>query len=128
VVAAQRHRSVRDRLRGEALADLLDLDLAGDRAEGRVTSVGVEEPVPGVAARLLPSAPTRWRRHDRLQVDNRDVGWWVDDEGAVHATSLDRLAPALAWAGDRWPARFALAAVLREPSAVGAVEVDAAFD
>jgi hypothetical protein len=114
--------------RGEAVADLLDLELASERAEGRVTSVGAEEPVPGGAARLLPSAPTRWRRHDRLEVDGRDVDWWVDDEGAVHARSLDRLGPALAWAGGRWSARLALAAVLRDPGAVAEMEVEAAFD
>jgi hypothetical protein len=114
--------------RGEVLADLLDLDLASERAEGEVTSVGTDEPVPGVVARLVPSGPAEWCRHDRLEVDGCEVGWWVDDDGRIHAAHLEGLGHALAWATGRWADRLTLAAVLRDPGAVSALEQDAAFD
>jgi hypothetical protein len=117
---------------GEALADLLDLDLASERTEGRVTSVGVEESVPRAVAGVLPYAPTTapstWWRHQRLEVDGREVGWWIDDDGRIHAQGLEQLAPALAWAAGRWADRFALAAVLRDPAAAATLALDAAFD
>jgi hypothetical protein len=113
---------------GEALADLLDLDLASERADGRVTSIGVDVPVPDVVARLLPSAPADWCRHDRLEVDGCEVGWWVDGDRRVHAAAVDGLAPALAWVSGRWADRFALGTVLRDPGAIVGIEQDAAFD
>jgi hypothetical protein len=59
--------------------------------------------------------------HDELLVAGRRVAWWVAD-GAVHAEdSPDGLARALAWALDRWPDRWQLAALLADPTPVTAL-------
>ncbi len=96
-----------------AVADLLDLDLASERAEGRVTSQGATTALPPAlaSAARLP-LPSHWRRHDRLLVDDVPVGWWLDENDDCHAVDLTGLAAALAARAGRWPERFRLAALL----------------
>ena len=77
------------------VADLLDLDLAAERAAGRVTSRGVPAPVPDAVLAVFPEAPTRWLGHDDLTVDGRRVDWWVDP--SPHAATTAGLAAALAY-------------------------------
>jgi hypothetical protein len=104
--------------RAEALADLLDVDLASECAAGRVTSTGVAGQVPVVVHAVLPGAVREWLEHDVLTVDGCEVDWWVDDDGRAHAATTDGLARAVAWAGGAWSARFLVAAVLGEPESV----------
>ena len=100
-----------------ALADLLDVALASEVAEGRVRDDGVLADVPTEVTTLLPQAPRQWCEHDRLLVDDVEVQWWVD-AGGVHAATTDGLARGLALAAGRWPARHALARLLVEPGDV----------
>ncbi|MBL8932120.1 MAG: hypothetical protein JNL54_18520 [Kineosporiaceae bacterium] len=107
---------------GPALADLLDLPLAEDLAEGRVRPEGATRtPVPAAVLAVLPSLPRIWWEHDQLLVDGVEVDWWVEEPGSgggspaeaqVHASTLDGLARGLAWAGRAWSLRAVVAAVL----------------
>jgi hypothetical protein len=101
------------------LADLLDLDLASERADGVVTSEGLAAEVPSVAATALPGVPRQWMEHEVLTVDGHAVDWWVDDDGVPHAATSDGLARALAWAAGSWASRHLLAEVLADPAALG---------
>lgn len=113
---------------GPALADRLDLDLVSERADGAVTSAGDEEPMPEAVGDLVPEAPARWCRHDRLEVDGEPVGWWVDADGHPHAEDVTGLARALAWSTGHWSARHELAAALTDPALADRLAEDAAFD
>ncbi|NIZ92794.1 sacsin N-terminal ATP-binding-like domain-containing protein [Kineococcus rubinsiae] len=96
----------------ERVADLLDLDLASDRADGSVTATGArDETVPPALATLLPGAPPAWRRAATLAVDGCPVRWWVED-GAVLAVDEAAAADGLASAAGRWELRRAAAALL----------------
>ncbi len=79
----------------DRVADALDLDVAGDRAAGRLTSAGRVEPTPAEVLELLPALPGTWVEHDDLTVDGERVDWWLVD-GAVHAATTDGLADGLA--------------------------------
>ncbi len=110
----------------EALAELLDLPLAGDQAAGEVDAPGTVEPVPAeVVARL--GAPETWCVHDDLTVDGCEVDWWVDADGTVHAVHLAGLAAAIAQVTDRWSDRWAVEAVLTDPSRAPEALLDQAF-
>jgi hypothetical protein len=116
--------------RAEALADLLDLDLASEAANGRVTSSGVEADVPREVLELVRRGggagrepATRWVEHDDLLVDGVPVDWWVTD-GVPHAATGEGLARALAWAVGAWHLRHALAALLTDPAAAGRLALE----
>ena len=106
-----------------ALADLLDVALASEVAEGIVRADGVVAEVPTEAKALLPQGSGHWCEHDRLLVDGIEVQWWVD-AGGVHAATTDGLARGLAFAAGRWPARHALARLLVEPGDVVRLAVE----
>ncbi|MDQ1293320.1 MAG: hypothetical protein QG608_1201, partial [Actinomycetota bacterium] len=114
----------------EGLAELLDLPLAGDLAPGKVDELqepGRLDEVPAAVRELLPLAPSTWCEHDRLMVDGVEVDWWVDESGTVHASTFDGLAQALAWAGDAWHRRGAVATVLTEPDLLAEVAAQEVF-
>lgn len=110
--------------RAEQLADLLDLDLSSDRADGVVTSTGTPAPVPAAVRGRWPVLPASWWEHDDLRVDDVPVDWWVDDRG-VHAATGDGLARALAHAAGDWAARHLVAQLLDEAGADAALVEDA---
>lgn len=108
----------------EAVADLLDLDLASERAAGQVTGTSVQCDVPEPVRWLLPGCPPRWREHETLTVDGVAVDWWVDGHGTtavVHAVTLAGLARGLAQAAGRWDLRLPVEAVLLDPGAAAEV-------
>lgn len=114
----------------EAVADLLDLDLASERAAGQVTGAGAPCEVPEPVRWLLPGCPPRWREHETLAVDGVAVDWWVDGSGAtavVHAVTLAGLARGLAQAAGRWDLRLAVEAVLLDPAAAAEVLAEQAM-
>ncbi len=76
---------------------------------------GVLLAVPDVAVRVLPDVAATYVEHGELVVSGVDCEWWVDDDGTVHASTLDGLARGLAWSAGRWDARLLLAAVLADP-------------
>ncbi|WP_432503108.1 sacsin N-terminal ATP-binding-like domain-containing protein [Kineococcus arenarius] len=102
-----------------AVADLLDVDLASDRADGVVeeSGDGGVRPVPSEVAVLLPGCPPSWRAVRRLRVDGHEVAFWVepaDGPGAatVRATGPTAAAAGLALAAGRWALRRAVADLL----------------
>jgi hypothetical protein len=106
-----------------ALADLLSLPLASDVVTDVPESVGEAVAWSDLGAVRLACALLGdvvpdgevWV-HDGLVVADRPVAWWVDGE-RVHADdSPDGLGRALAWALDRWPDRWQLAALLADPT------------
>ncbi|SDL19709.1 hypothetical protein SAMN05421874_117101 [Nonomuraea maritima] len=101
----------------ESLSELLDLPLAGELASGEVTSEGVVRPVPPEVRSLLPTAPETYVEHEKLLVDGVECAWRYF-EGSVHCTGVDGLARGLAWATGQWNDRLAVAALLRDPTAV----------
>jgi hypothetical protein len=113
---------------GEALADLLDLAVASDRAAGVVSGRAVSEPMPDAVARVVPGGRESWCRHEQLTVDGAEVTWWVDGEGRAHAVDEAALAPALAWAAGAWPRRHLIAAMLTDPATGERAALDAAYD
>jgi hypothetical protein len=117
-----------------ALADLLDLPLAGELAPGEVSEGaddgGLEQPVPAELRQLIPEAPLTWCEHERLIVDGVEVDWWVSGLGsgaAVHAATTDGLARALAWAAESWDLRGLVAQLLAEPGTAADVMIDQVF-
>ena len=107
--------------RAAALADVLDLELASERAAGRVTSAGEPVPLPDLVRRRWPALPATWTEHEDLTVDGVAVGWWVEggtggDALVLHASTSDGLARAVASAAGRWSDRH-LAAVLLDEDA-----------
>lgn len=101
----------------EALSELIDLPLAGELAAGEVTSSGEVHQVPAEVKSLLPGAPDTYVLHEKLLVDGSPCMWRYAD-GAVHCTGTEGLARGLAWATGQWGDRLAVAALLRDPTAV----------
>lgn len=99
----------------EQLADVLDLDTAGDRVEGTVDSVGQIRTVPEEVELFLDLADRTYLHHQELTVDGRKLEWYVEDD-VVHAATVEGLARAVCWRAGAWERRHLLAAVLREPS------------
>jgi hypothetical protein len=114
----------------ERLADLLDLSLASEAAAGVVddNDERAEREVPEAARSLLPGVPSRWWEHDDLRVDGREVDWWVDEGGTVHAATGEGLARALAYSAGRWDQRHALTVVLTEPDRLAELLAEAVYD
>ncbi|GLW97463.1 hypothetical protein [Microtetraspora sp. NBRC 16547] len=111
----------------EVLSEVLDLPLAGELANGVVTSSGQERPVPAEVRSLLPSAPLSYVEHGELLVDGRPVPWRFF-EGKVHASGVEGLARGLAWASGQWGDRLAVAALLRDPARVPLLLAEADLD
>jgi hypothetical protein len=114
----------------EALADVLDLDLASEVVTGRVGSAGRMRQVPDEADLFLDPAgePDRtYLHHQTLTVDGVEVEWYVAD-GSVHASTSDGLARALCWRAGQWSRRHVLADALREPGAVARLLAEADLD
>jgi hypothetical protein len=99
----------------EALADLLDLPLAGQEGMPAPDLAGVERPLDPRVVALDHRMPQHWSAHERLSVAGRPVPWWVDSTGRVHATSTAGLAAALADVLGRPDRTALLAAVLADP-------------
>ena len=132
-----------------ALADLLDLPLAGELAGGVVSEpgdgAGQRAPVPPAVREILPQAPPTWCEHDALLVDGCEVEWWVSQppdsgpesgagparplaaEPVVHASTLQGLARGLAWAAGAWHRRLHVAEALLDPAGAAGLLIDEAF-
>lgn len=111
-----------------ALAEVLDLDLAGDVYGVTPSSRGVATPVPEVVQAVLVDAPETYVEHDDLIVAGRSVDWWVDGANTVHAATPDGLARGLAWSAGRWELRLLVAETLRDPEATPALLAEQAYE
>lgn len=109
------------------VADVLDLALASEEVEGRVTSSGDVRPVPEEVNVLLDTAALTYVHHEELTVDGVPAEWRCDGT-ALHASTTDGLARALCWAADRWSRRHLVAAVLRDPQALPVLLAETGFD
>ena len=108
-----------------AVAQALDLDLAQERAEGRVTSRGEAAATPE-AVREVFDVPADWVEHEDLRVDGESVAWWVQGS-QVHAATVAGLAHGLAEiVGPRHAGQ--IERLLVDPGAVGEVLADLAGD
>ncbi|PRY12820.1 sacsin N-terminal ATP-binding-like domain-containing protein [Kineococcus rhizosphaerae] len=98
------------------VADLLDVDLASDRAEGVLAHPGgTQRPVPAAAHALVPGLPATWTSVPTLTCDGVPVPFWVGadaDADHVVATGTAAAADGLAQAAGAWWARGALARLL----------------
>ncbi len=112
------------------LADLLDLDLASERAHGQVTSTGEVVPLPDDLLRHQPDLPRTWCEHEDLRVDGVPVDWWAEpaargaSSALLHASTADGLARAVAFATGSWGQRHLASALLEG----GEAAVDALLD
>jgi hypothetical protein len=110
------------------LADVLDIDTTSERLRDVTVASGAERAVAAPVLRVLPGAPATWQEHDSLVVVGTEVSWWVDETGAVHASTVDGLARGLSWAAGRWEQRLLVAAVLAEPDRVAELLAEAGLD
>ncbi len=94
----------------------------------RPDAAGVAQPVPAVVRRVLVDGPPTYVEHDDLAVAGVPCDWWVDDEGVVHAATVDGLARGLAWSGGRWGSRLLIAALLAEPERVDELLTEQAWE
>ena len=109
------------------LADLLDLPLASEEADGVIESAGEPRAVPAVVHEVLAGAPSRYTEHDRLIVDGEDVPWRYAG-GKLHAATVEGLADGLAWAAGHWRARHLVAALLLSPEESARLLAEADLD
>ena len=110
--------------RAAALADVLDLDLASEVVEGRVTSSGEVRQVPDEVRAFLGETPLTYLHHEELRVDGVAVEWRCVD-GHLHASTTDGLARALCWATGQWARRHLVAALLRDPQTLPVLRAEA---
>ncbi|GAA4415049.1 hypothetical protein GCM10023169_00990 [Georgenia halophila] len=109
----------------EAVADLLDLDVAED-CEPQVTGERLTPTPPGALV-IVPAAPGEWVECDEVTVAGRPVEWWVSARTAW-ATTTTGLARALAHAAGDWSLRHRLEDVLTDPQSVDDVLAESAGD
>ncbi|TDQ55146.1 sacsin N-terminal ATP-binding-like domain-containing protein [Actinorugispora endophytica] len=113
--------------RAAALADVLDLDLASEVVDGRVTSSGDVRPVPDEVRVLLGPSPLTYLHHDELRVDGVPVEWRCAG-GHLHTATTDGLARALCWSTGQWSRRHLVAALLRDPQTLSVLLAEADLD
>ena len=77
---------------------------------------------------MLADLPDEWIEHDELIVAGQPVDWWLDDDGRVHACTVDGLARGLAWSAGRWDLRLLLAAALETPTRLGELLAEARLE
>jgi hypothetical protein len=101
-----------------ALADVLLLPLASERAPGAVLSLGRPVAVPEPVRQVLGEVPEEYFEHDTLLVAGPagpvEIDWrWVD--GRLHAATTRGLGLGLAWASGEWARRWLAAEALQDP-------------
>jgi hypothetical protein len=109
-----------------AVADLLDLPLAGELVHGTVTGVGERRrwaDLPGAALAAARLDVTELRGdvevHDRLDVDGRPIPWWPGADADHVDGTPESLGRALAWRTGAWSRRQALAEAFAFPDRAG---------
>jgi hypothetical protein len=109
----------------DRVSALLDLDLGSDVLAEPDLEGGTRREVPaGLTEVLGTDLASEWWEHSSLSVEGRDVDWWRDAHGAVHATGPDGLARGLAASTGRWSARLVVEALLRAPGRAAALAAE----
>jgi hypothetical protein len=111
-----------------ALADLLDLPVAGEDGVPAPDAEGERRELDPRITTLDENLPDHWWAHERLTVAGTAVEWWLTDDGEPHATSRPALAQALAEHLGRPTLTPLLAQALAGPEAAAALWTAAAWE
>ncbi|MFJ9892782.1 sacsin N-terminal ATP-binding-like domain-containing protein [Streptomyces sp. NPDC091280] len=115
--------------RAAELAELFQVRRLSESVTGSVDSEGTEHDVPDSVRVLLgPRTPATYVEHEELVVDGVEIDWRRTRDGVLHASTLEGVAAALAWAAGQWPRRFEVAALLEDPSRTEELARDRWFD
>ncbi|WP_251072663.1 sacsin N-terminal ATP-binding-like domain-containing protein [Streptomyces sp. ISL-43] len=115
--------------RAADLADLLQVRRLSETVPAEVTTEGEEHEVPESVLQLLgPATPDRYLEHEELRAGGVELDWRQTPDGTLHASTLEGVAAALAWAAGQWPRRFEVAALLEDPSRTAELARDRWFD
>ncbi|AEF40580.1 sacsin N-terminal ATP-binding-like domain-containing protein [Hoyosella subflava] len=109
------------------LADVLDVALASEEVERRVTSTGSLREVPPWVREFLVSAASAYWHHSPLTVNDVEAEWSTAG-GDLHASTDDGLARALCWTAGQWERRHLVAAALREPAKAAQLLAESEMD
>ncbi|MFF6887748.1 sacsin N-terminal ATP-binding-like domain-containing protein [Streptomyces sp. NPDC012421] len=115
--------------RAADLADLLQVRRLSEAVDAEVTSEGEEHEVPAAVHALLgPATPATYVEHEELRAGGTELDWRRTPDGTLHASTLEGVAAALAWATAQWPRRFEVAALLEDPTRTEELARDRWFD
>ncbi|MEV7726563.1 molecular chaperone Hsp90 [Streptomyces sp. NPDC087917] len=115
--------------RAADLAELLQVRRLSDTVPAEVSTPGEEHEVPeSVRALLGPATPATYLEHEELIAGGTELDWRRTPDGTLHASTLEGVAAALAWAAGQWPRRFEVAALLEDPSRTPELARDRWFD
>ncbi|MFI5807292.1 sacsin N-terminal ATP-binding-like domain-containing protein [Streptomyces sp. NPDC051561] len=115
--------------RAAALAELLQVRRVSETVSAEVGDGGTEHEVPySVRVLLGPATPATYIEHDALSAGSTELDWRRTPDGALHASTLEGVAAALAWAAGQWPRRFEVAALLEDPSRTAELARNRWFD
>ncbi|WEH43758.1 molecular chaperone Hsp90 [Streptomyces sp. AM 2-1-1] len=115
--------------RAAELAELFQVRRLGESVEAEVESEGEERRVPEPVRLLLGDrTPGTYVEHEELHAGGVALDWRRAPDGTVHASTLEGVAAALAWAAGQWPRRFEVAALLEDPSRTEELARDRWFD
>ncbi|MFD5143650.1 sacsin N-terminal ATP-binding-like domain-containing protein [Streptomyces sp. NPDC058401] len=115
--------------RAADLAELFQVRRLSETVPAEVTTEGEEHEVPESVHQLLgPATPKSYVEHEELQAGGIELDWRRTPDGTLHASTLEGVAAALAWAAGQWPRRFEVAALLEDPSRTAELARDRWFD
>ncbi|MBT2466623.1 molecular chaperone Hsp90 [Streptomyces sp. ISL-66] len=118
-----------DPSRAADLAELFQVRRLSQTVPAEVTTEGEEHEVPASVLQLLgPATPARYLEHEELLAGGIELDWRRTPDGTLHASTLEGVAAALAWAAGQWPRRFEVAALLEDPSRTAELARDRWFD
>lgn len=115
--------------RAADLAELFQVRRLSETVPAEVTTEGEEHETPEPVLQLLgPGTPASYLEHEELQAGGIELDWRRTPDGTLHASTLEGVAAALAWAAGQWPRRFEVAALLEDPSRTAELARDRWFD
>lgn len=115
--------------RAADLAELFQVRRLSETVPAEVTTEGEEHQVPEPVHQLLgPATPKSYWEHEELLAGGTELDWRRTPDGTLHASTLEGVAAALAWAAGQWPRRFEVAALLEDPSRTAELARDRWFD
>ncbi|WP_017592027.1 sacsin N-terminal ATP-binding-like domain-containing protein [Nocardiopsis potens] len=97
-----------------ALADVLDLPLAGEEIPAPVTAPGDVRRVPDEVRHFIDTDALTYVHHESIEAGGVGLEWRLA-EGVPHATGPEGLARALCWKAGAWHRRHLVARVLTDP-------------
>ncbi|MFI0981148.1 sacsin N-terminal ATP-binding-like domain-containing protein [Streptomyces sp. NPDC021093] len=115
--------------RAARLAELFQVRGLGETVPGEVSSEGIVREVPPAVRELLGSrTPATYLEHEELLAGGVELDWRGTPDGVLHASTLEGVAAALAWATGQWPRRFEVAALLEDPTRTSELSRNRWFD